>query len=340
MFTRNDAEPLFIITDDTGMIQHSSFTIPDPNSGYTTDDNARALMTSVMLYERYKYAEYLKLVYRYLSFLLYAQNDSGGFKNFMDYNRNFIETNGSEDCFGRCLWCLGYTINSKNLPANLKNPVWLMLKKALPNVRNLKFIMGKTYSLLGLCFIYQFTLDNKIKDLIISISDDLVNSFKVNSNDNWKWFKDKLTYGNSIIPFSLLSSYSLTKNNEYLDTAVDALNFLDSIYFRKNYFKPIGCNGWFKKGDMSPAEFDEQPVEACGSAFMYSEAYKITGNTLYMDRLKSCYSWFTGNNSSGRSMVDDQTHGSYDGIMKSRINFNTGAESILAKIVTQLLVDG
>ncbi|MBV4430078.1 glycosyltransferase [Clostridium tyrobutyricum] len=339
MFTEKDAEALFIITDDTGMIQHSSFTIPDPNSGYTTDDNARALMTSVMLYEKYSTPKYLKLIYRYLSFLLYAQNKNGGFKNFMDYNRNFIEENGSEDCFGRCLWCLGYTLNSNSLSDTVKYAVLDMIKKAIPNIYNLNFIKGKSYSLIGLCLIFNFMNDkDKIKDTIVKISDQLVNNFKINSNADWKWFEDKLTYSNSILPFSLLKSYALTKNQEYLNIAIDTLSFLDNIYFKSGYFKPIGCNGWFEKGDISPAEFDEQPVESCSSAFMYLEAYKITRKSIYLNRLKSCYEWFTGNNSSKKSLIDKSTHGSYDGIMKSRINLNTGAESILAKITTQLLL--
>lgn len=357
MFTEIDAKPLLIITDDTGMIQHSSFTIPDPNSGYTTDDNARALIAAILLYERYKSQKYLSLVFRYLSFLIYAQNKNGGFKNFMDYNRNFIEENGSEDCFGRCLWSLGFTINSECLQNTVKYSALQMIKKALPNINNLEHIRGKAYSLIGLCLIYNAiykpnvkinsyalttdefeSMKDKVKNYIENISKELKNNFEKFSDTTWKWFENKLTYSNSIIPLSLFRSYMITKKDVYLKTALDSLNFLDNLYFKDNYFKPIGCKGWYKKGDISPAEFDEQPVEACSTSIMYKEAYNITGKKAYMDKSKLCYSWFEGNNSLKKSIIDDSTYGCYDGIMKSQINLNTGAESILAKIITQLII--
>lgn len=352
MFTEKYAEPLFIITDDTGMIQHSNFTVPDPKSGYTTDDNARALMAAVMLYERYRSEKYLELIFRYLSFLTYAQNKDGGFKNFMDYNRNFIEENGSEDCFGRCLWCLGCVINSPYIKNTIKYAALTLVKNSIQNVYKLNHIRGKSYSLIGLCIIYKsvcenssilnyFNLNNKldeIKNLIINLSDDILHDFKKCSSEKWQWFEDELTYSNSIIPLSLLKGYETTKKDNYLNTALKSIDFLNGIYFKNDYFKPIGCKGWFKMGANSPAEFDEQPVEACSTAFLYLEAYKVTNKNFYLRKAHLCSEWFTGNNSIGKSMLDNLTHGCYDGIRKSDINLNTGAESILANIITQLLV--
>lgn len=352
MFTEKYGESLFIMTDDTGMIQHSNFTIPDPKSGYTTDDNARALMAAVMLYEKYKSTKYLKLIFKYLSFLTYAQNEHGGFKNFMDYNRNFIEENGSEDCFGRCLWCLGCVVSSPYIQNTIKYGALDLIKNSLPNVYKLNYIRGKSYSLIGLCVIYKsiyknsailnyFDLDkdlDEIKNLIIKLSDDVLHDFENNSDENWQWFEDELTYSNSIIPLSLLKSYRLTKKETYLNAALKSIDFLDCIYFKNDYFKPVGCKGWFKKGDISPAQFDEQPVEACSTAFLYLEAYKVTNKTSYLNKARLCSEWFTGNNCINKSMLDNLTHGSYDGIKKSGINLNTGAESILASIITQLLV--
>lgn len=350
MFTEIDSKPLLIITDDTGMIQHSCFTIPDPNSGYTTDDNARALIAAVMLYERYKSQRYLKLVFRYLSFLIYAQNKDGGFRNFMDYSRNFMEENGSEDCFGRCLWSLGFTINSSCLHNTIKYSSLKMIKNALPNIDNLKHIRGKAYALIGLCLIYNFlyqsntgadisdSIKNKIMNYINRISNELIHAFEENSDSCWRWFEDELTYSNSIIPLSLLRSYNINKRKDCLTTAMDSMNFLDNLYFKNDYFKPIGCRGWYKKGDSSPAEFDEQPVEACSTSILYNEAYKITHKKIYKIKTKLCYEWFTGSNSIGKPLINKLTRGCYDGIMDSKINLNTGAESILSKIITQLIV--
>ncbi|MCH3963178.1 MAG: glycosyltransferase [Clostridium sp.] len=352
MFVEADSKPLLIMTDDTGMIQHSSFTIPDPNSGYTTDDNARALIAAVMLYERYKSQKFLKLIFRYLSFLIYAQNKNGGFRNFMDYSRHFLEENGSEDCFGRCLWCLGFTINSEYLHNTIKYAPIEMIERALPNIDGIIHIRGKAYTLIGLCLIYSFLHNHdistdmfpsiskgKIENYIDKISDDIIDEFEKKSDRQWKWCEDELTYSNSIIPLSLLRSYTINKREKCFSTAMDSLNFLDNIYFKNGYFKPIGCRGWYKKGDPSPAEFDEQPVEACSTSLLYNEVYKITGTKEYKFKAELCYEWFTGNNSSGKPLVNKQTGGCYDGIMDSRINLNTGAESILAKIITQLIID-
>ncbi|HHY79929.1 MAG TPA: glycosyltransferase, partial [Thermoanaerobacter sp.] len=124
---------LFKLTDDTGILQHSLYSIPDLTKGYTTDDNSRALIAASMLYEVYKDEKYLDLLKRYLSFLIYAQNGKGYFRNFMNYNREFIEEVGSEDCFGRTLWALGYLLNT-NLSNGYQSVAVTLIKKALPNV--------------------------------------------------------------------------------------------------------------------------------------------------------------------------------------------------------------
>ncbi|AZV57595.1 glycosyltransferase [Clostridium sp. AWRP] len=346
-FEEKDCTPLFIMTDDTGMIQHSVFSVPDPNSGYTTDDNARALITAVMLYEKFKSEKYIKLIFTYTSFLLYAQNKRGTFKNFMDYNRNFIEEEGSEDCFGRCLWSLGYMFQSKTIPSSIKHAAENMISKALPNVKSLSYIHSKAYCLLGLNFIYSELLETSstfkiskhtVKEDITMLSDSLVENFKCYSSDSWKWFENNLTYANGIFPWCLLKSSNTLNSKEYLNIALEALNFLEQHCFRKGYFKPIGNNTWFKKGDSHPSEFDEQPLEACGTALMYMEAYKLLKDAKYLDKAKLCYEWFLGKNSAKKSLVDSFTRGGMDGIMENEVNSNQGAESIIAKILTELLL--
>jgi hypothetical protein len=356
MFTESDSYPIFILTDDTGMIQHSNFAVPDPKSGYTTDDNARALIASILLYEKYRTNKYLNLILRYLSFLTYAQNKNGGFRNFMDYDRHFLEENGSEDCFGRCLWCLGFTINSNYIDENIKYSAFKLIKNALNNIGTLTSIRGKSYSLIGLCLIYNslcktninqstssknklISIKETIKKYIIEISNWLVEKFLNNSDDSWKWFEDKLTYANSIIPLSLFRSYGITGKKDYYSIAINSLKFLDKIYFKDGFFKPIGCKGWYKKGDPYPAKFDEQPIEACGSAILYKEAYNLTKDTFYKERALLCYEWFTGNNSINKPIINKLTNSCYDGITESKINLNSGAESILAKIITQLIIE-
>ncbi|MCI1945667.1 glycosyltransferase [Clostridium luticellarii] len=373
IFEEEHSMPLFIMTDDTGIIQHSVFSVPDPNSGYTTDDNSRALIAAVMLYEKFKSRKYLKLILIYTSFLLYAQNKKGTFKNFMDYNRNFTEEEGSEDCFGRCLWALGYTFSSESIPQSIKSAALTMLYRAIPNIPSLAHIRGKSYSLLGLSFLYKALsekntsnikepvdkylngievlkfnntplattqdLISTTKDTMVDISQYLLDNFEAHKEDSWQWFEDSLTYGNAMLPWSMLKSGSILKNKKYIDTALKSLDFLEKISFSKGYFKPIGSNTWFKKGDAAPSEFDEQPIEACGTCIMYTEAYNIFRHQKYLDRAYACYEWFRGKNSINKTLVDNFTNGSYDGIMRTHINLNEGAESILAKIITELTLD-
>ncbi|MDF2857784.1 MAG: hypothetical protein K0Q87_3635, partial [Neobacillus sp.] len=129
-----DDAHIFRMTDDTGMFQHTRYNVPDLDKGYTTDDNARALIMAVMLYENKRKSEYLVLIYRYLAFILYAQNENGHFRNFMTYNRQFTETQGSEECFGRCLWALGYTLASSVMPRGVKEACTSAVSRALPQI--------------------------------------------------------------------------------------------------------------------------------------------------------------------------------------------------------------
>ncbi|MBT1280359.1 beta-L-arabinofuranosidase domain-containing protein [Thermoanaerobacter sp. CM-CNRG TB177] len=333
---------LFNLTDDTGILQHSLYSIPDLTKGYTTDDNTRALIAASMLYEVYKDEKYLELLRRYLSFLIYAQNSKGYFRNFMNYNREFIEEVGSEDCFGRCLWSLGYLLNT-NLSNGFKNVALALLKKALPNVANLNFLRGNAYSLIGLSLLYNSDVTEfnkeKIKNLMISISKKIVQRYRQNKDGEWKWFENVMTYSNAVIPWSLLKVYTVTKDEEVLEVAKESMEFLAKVTFKNDYFKPVGCKGWYKKGNEKPAEFDEQPIEACETALMYTEAYKIFKEEKYREKAFKCYKWFLGENSKNVSLVDEETGGCYDGLTKDGVNLNEGAESVISLIITEMIVN-
>lgn len=333
---------LFTLTDDTGIFQHSLYSIPDPSKGYTTDDNARAAIAATMLYQVYREEVYLSLLRRYLSFLIYAQNEEGFFKNFMNYNREFTEKKGSEDCFGRSLWALGYLLNVPFSDESYHNVAIRLLEKALFNVKKLYSLRGKAYSLIGLSLIYNseaFESDRgEIRDLVKSLSQDLLKSYYKNREENWKWFEDQMTYSNAILPWSLLKAYTVTKDEEVLRVAKESMDFLGSVTFKDGYFKPIGCKGWYKKGGKR-AEFDEQPIEACESALMYIEAYRVFGEEEYLNKAKKCYRWFLGENSQNISLVDEETGGCYDGITEDGVNLNEGAESLISLIMTDMVVN-
>ncbi len=325
---------VFRMTDDTGMLQHAKYGVPDPTKGYTTDDNARALIMAVLLYERRPVKRYETLLYRYMSFLLNAQNEDGWFRNFMGYDRRFIEERGSEDCFGRCLWALGFTISNEYVPVNIRRVAKYLLDKALPNCNKLLHPRGKAYSIIGLGFLD----DERIREMIRSLANSLMQDYYNHCKGDWKWFQDVLTYSNAVLPWAMLVAFKVTGEKRFKDVGLESFSFLEKHTFNNGYFKPIGCHGWFGR-EGKPAEFDEQPVEACEMLLACLKAYEVTGENGYLEKAKKCYSWYTGYNSKGVSLIDPETGGCYDGITKDGVNLNQGAESLISYYISVLSME-
>jgi len=326
---------IFRLTDDTGILQHSKYAVPDPRHGYTTDDNARALIMALMLYERYGGTRYLNLVYRYASFLMYSQNENGRFRNFMGYDRKWLEDEGSEDCFGRCIWAMGFAISNEATPPGVRNCLSYMLKRAEPNLENVESLRGKAYSIIGLTL----AGGEKEKRLATGMAVSLCNEYDACSRGDWKWFEDRLTYSNFVLPWSLLAAYRASGEKRFYDAAFKSLEFLESIIFRDGFFRPVGCHGWFPKGG-KPAEYDEQPVEACEGVLTYSCLYELTGDKEYLQKARKCHAWYLGENSRGLSLVDAETGGCFDGLTDSGLNLNMGAESLVSYMISHLTVAG
>ena len=329
--TFDDAH-IFRMTDDTGMFQHARYSIPNLTEGYCTDDNARALIMAVMLYEKLQKPAYLALVYRYLGFVLYAQNESGGFRNFMTYNRQFTEREGSEDCFGRCLWALGYTLASSSMPRGIKEACTAAVRRALPNIRNLEWSHGQAYALIGLSFIEGPELDGLMSEL----ADSLVNRFAhFGGEKDWRWFEDILTYGNAVLPWSLFAAYRRLAQDRLLQVAQESLEFLDQVTFHNGFFWSVGCHGWFVQGG-TLARYDEQPLEACASTLAHLAAHQATGNSEMLELAQRSFAWYLGENSRRESLIDSETGGCCDGITPDGINRNQGAESIVGYCIAGL----
>ncbi|HHW47329.1 MAG TPA: glycosyltransferase [Clostridiaceae bacterium] len=324
---------IFRLTDDTGMLQHSKHGVPNPAYGYTTDDNARALIMAVLLYEKYKDEKYLDLIYRYSSFLLHAQNEKGRFRNFMSYDRKWLEEEGSEDCFGRCIWALGFAISSGCTPHDVKNALKYVLEKALPNAVLLDSLRGKAYSITGLAYLG----DENVKQLISVMAESICRQYDSFRDGDWKWFENIVAYSNGVLPRALFAAYRITGDERFCSVAEESLEFLEGLTFKNGYFKPVGCNGWFLKGK-SPAQYDEQPVEACETALAYLEAYEATGKKMYIQKAKECHLWYEGRNSKDLPLVDANTGGCFDGLTNEGVNMNMGAESLVSYVISFLKV--
>ncbi|HWP96057.1 MAG TPA: glycosyltransferase [Syntrophomonadaceae bacterium] len=329
-----DDTHIFRMTDDTGMFQHARFGIPDLDKGYTTDDNARALIMAVMLHEEFPKIAYLSLVYRYLGFVLYAQNESGGFRNFMTYSRQFTEEEGSEDCFGRCLWALGYTMASPAMPKGIKRACAAAVKRALSCISTITSLRGQANTIIGLGLLG----GNEADSFISILAQSLLKQFEQCASKEWHWFEDKLTYDNAVLPGALFVAYRHLGQGELLHTARESLDFLDQITFRNGYFQAIGCKGWMVQG-AEPAQYDEQPIEACATALTHLVAYDVAGDGAMLELARQSFAWYLGTNSCGESLIDSETGGCCDGITSDGINQNQGAESIVGYCIANLSME-
>ncbi|MFC5652642.1 glycosyltransferase [Paenibacillus solisilvae] len=349
------------ITDDTGIFQHTKFGVPDRSKGYTTDDNARALIAAVLLYSRSKDTGVLNLIYTYVSFIHHAQNKEGNFRNFMDYNRSFVEDHGSEDCQGRTLWALGFTLaHSSSLPDNLLNTCRYLINQALPYLHTLGSPRARAYAIIGLSYLletpnalsYSFPYPHKpttpeekaflprafIVELIENVAVKLHTQYENNKGNGWNWFEDSLTYGNSMLPWALLKAFYHSDNYSLKQTAKESLDFLASQTFSKEgYYKPIGSHGWQLR-DGQAAPYDEQPIEACEMLLACKEAAIVLQDPAYLKQAALCYEWYLGRNSFQTSLVDPQTGACYDGIHSTGLNLNQGSESIISFTIAHLVM--
>ncbi|WP_373232868.1 glycosyltransferase [Cohnella sp.] len=354
------SEYLRRLTDDTGIFQHTKFGIPDRSKGYTTDDNARALIAAVMLHGNCDDEAWIDLISTYLSFVHHAQNEDGSFRNFMDYNRSFIEEIGSDDCLGRCIWALGFALSEPSIPDNLHNSCRYMINQALPRIAALRSPRAMAYAIVGLsclletkdsltyAFPYPYVekseaasmfLPNKaIRELVEDMADRLQAQYDHYDRSDWHWFEDSITYGNAMLPWALFKASRISGRTDLRHTAKSSLDFLASLTFTTDgYFKPIGSNGWLVRGE-DAALHDEQPIEACEMLLAFHEAYEIIGSSTYLNQANLCLDWFHGRNSSKQSMIDPQTGGCYDGIHASGLNLNQGSENIISYCIAHTVI--
>ncbi|QUL55332.1 glycosyltransferase [Paenibacillus tritici] len=348
------------ITDDTGIFQHTKFGVPDRAKGYTTDDNARALIAAVLMYRQNQNTASLGLIHTYLSFVHHAQNEEGNFRNFMDYSRSFLEERGSEDCQGRTLWALGFVLShSSILPDNLLNTCRYLINQALPHIAGLRSPRALGYAVIGLSYLLEtpgaltysfpyphipsteeerdFLPEAYIQELIESVALRLNDQYNHTRGGGWNWYEDSLTYGNSMLPWALLKAATLSGNPELRVTATESLDFLISMTFApEGYYQPIGSHGWLLRGG-KPALYDEQPIEACEMLLACREAAAVLQEPAYLKQAELCYAWYTGHNSLQLSLIDPQTGACYDGIHSSGLNLNQGSESIISFTIAHLV---
>jgi len=321
---------LIRMTDYTGMFQHALFTVPNYSHGYTTDDNARALLVSSLL-DELGYSEESKLSSRYLAFLGYAFNaHTRRFRNFMDYQQNWLEESGSDDSHGRALWALGCVINRCSIPAQNLMAAWLF-EQTLPAILLTTSPRAWAFALIGIDeYSQKFAGDSRASQVKNELAERLLKLYQCNRTEEWTWFEKELSYCNATLSQALLTCGKSIPDNRMADAGLESLAWLAELQrSSKRHFIPIGSNGFYKYGG-ERARFDQQPVEAQTMVSACLEAFRITGDKSWHKEARRAFEWFLGRNDLNISVYDPTTGGCRDGLHSDRANENQGAESTLA----------
>jgi glycosyltransferase involved in cell wall biosynthesis len=331
---------LYRMTDHTGMVEHAVFVVPNYPEGYSTDDNARALIVTTLLEETgiHAPANSADLASRYLAFLWHAFDPlTKRFRNSLTYECQWHEIEGSEDSHGRALWGLG-TVLGRSKNAGLRGAAGRMFELAIPAAVEFKSPRACAFALLGLQeYLDSFPGDRAALGASEVLANRLLNSYRAHRTDDWKWFENGLSYSNARLPQALMRAGVRAGNEEMVSAALEALDWLVSIQRCdvKGHFVPIGSEGFYSK-TTEKARFDQQPVEACAEVSACLQAYRATGKGRWRKEAWSAFNWFLGDNDLQIALYDPATGGCRDGLHPDRANENQGAESTLSFLMALL----
>jgi len=322
------------LTDDTGMLQHATFTVPNYSEGYSIDDNARALILTVLIEQLggTEAAEIKKLASRYMAFLTHAFNpENQRFRNFLTYERKWTEAAGSEDSHGRALWAVG-TVLGRSKDQALRGAAGRLFEAAVPAVTAFGSPRAWAFALLGIQeYLDAFPGDRQAQRARSQLATRLLEIHASNQSPDWDWFEDVAAYSNARLPQAVLIAGQRSSDSVMVSTALKALNWLCKTQRspENDHFVPIGSQGFYRKG-REKARFDQQPVEAGGAVSACLEAFRATGDDCWRKEAWSAFNWFLGDNDLQIALYDPTTGGCRDGLHPERVNQNQGAESTLA----------
>ena len=331
---------LYRMTDHTGLLQHAVFSVPNYSEGYATDDNARALIVAVLMEEigMTALSEAANLASRYLAFLWHAFNPATGrFRNFLSYERQWLEAAGSEDSHGRALWGLG-TVLGRSKFDDLRGTAGRLFESALPAILNFKSPRALAFSALGLQeYLNGFPGDRAAMQTMGELSRRLLDIYARNHAQGWHWFEDVLAYSNARLPQALIACAMRTDDKVMLAAGLESLDWLvlKQRCEIKGHFVPIGSQGFHRRGG-EKARFDQQPVEAGATVSACLDAFRATSDDRWMKEAWSAFNWFLGDNDLQIVLYDSSTGGCRDGLHPDRANENQGAESTLSFLMALL----
>ena len=328
------------LTDDTGLLQHASFTVPRYSEGYCLDDNARALMLLTRIEDAGTNEQELvrALSTRYLAFVHAALDaTTGRFRNFLSYGRQWIDGPGSEDSHGRGVHALG-TVVGRSTARGRSELAADLFHAAVPAVERFTSPRAWATTLLGIDeYLHAFEGDRRVEALRSGLADRLHQLYVRAGSDEWPWFEHSLTYANAQLPHALIASGARMRRADLVSAGLRTLTWLLSVqHSAEGHFAPVGTDGFSVKGARA-ARFDQQPIEAATTVAACLEAERVTRDAIWLERAGTAFHWFLGRNHLHRWLYDAASGGCRDGLHAERLNENQGAESTLAFLLA--LVD-
>jgi glycosyltransferase involved in cell wall biosynthesis len=327
------------MTTEVGMIQFSNINQPDLESGYTLDDNARALIALCMHREVYDDATHISTIRTYLNFIEFCQQANGKFLNYVDTDRHFTvqnyETNLS-DANGRAIWALGYLMSrAALLPEAMILQAHRVLQKALPPLETMHSTRAMAFSIKGLYYSNMIEPSEERTELIRTLANRLVQMYRHESEPDWNWFENSLTYGNSVLPEALLCASEATGDPTYQQIAKTSFDFLLSRTFRQGRIKVISNRTWLQKGGTAE-NYGEQPIDVAYTILALGQFYQVFQEPQYLHHMQAAFNWFLGHNHLSQIIYNPCTGGCYDGLEETSVNLNQGAESTVSYLMARL----
>jgi glycosyltransferase involved in cell wall biosynthesis len=330
------------LTTPFGMIQFSNYNHPDINSGYTIDDNARAMIAMCMHYQTTRNPEDLDVISVYLNFIQFCLKPNGRFLNYVDEDEQFTEQNKDpnlDDANGRAIWALGYLISLKDiLPIALVSMASNIIAKALIHIEDVHSTRSMAFALKGLYYYQQQVplLDNIA--LAEKLASRLKHMYLHESEPEWNWYESYLTYGNSILPEGMLCAYLITGNKSYKEIAKASFDFLLKQTFTPTTIKLISNRSWLQKGQ-TPAKYGEQPIDVAYTILALGLFFDVFKDEQYLEKMEIAFNWFLGNNHLHQILYNPCTGGCYDGLEETHVNLNQGAESTVSYMMARLAME-
>lgn len=333
---RMNLDHLLRMSDSTGLLQHACYSIPNHHEGYCTDDNARALVLTVLMEELGKDSPELhQAASTYAAFLNYAFNsESCRFRNFMSFDRHWMEEDGSDDSQGRAIWALG-TCVGRSRRRSFQSWAMQLFQKALPACARTTSPRTWALSLIGIHeYLRRLSGDRLVNQMRDTLTGKLIDLYEDTATDDWPWFEDIASYNNAKLPHALILSGRWNGNERATQIGLRSLRWLaEKQHSSRGRFRPIGCNGFSRRGEPT-AEYDQQPIEAHAMVSAAIEAFNAVKDRYWCEQAHLAFDWFLGRNDLGQPLYDTTTGGCHDGLQENRVNENQGAESTLAFLLS------